>query len=1326
MKFWLKISAATLALTLLFLTGAGLWIAQSDWLREKVRSEIVSQAERATGGKVELGAFRFDWHTLTAEVDRFVIRGTEPAGDAPLLRVERARVEFRIVSFFSRAFTIASAEAFRPEAHLIVAADGKTNLPHPRIRKPGKNAAEVILDLKIARFNLQNGSILLEAAGAPPRIQPWNARGENLRAQVAFDPAGARYTGNVALAPLHLAGLDLELTAAASMEPDRVLITGAKVKTANSEVELHNTELNHFASPVWTGQYQARVALRDFTKLARGTVTAAGTARYVSLGDYHAAGKLSSADFGVAIQGIALENLRVDADFDADPEKIVAKRARVQALGGEIAGAAELRNFERFKASGRLENFNLARAVALAAKQHLPYDAALAGPFDIQGTLRNQTGSAQLTLTPVSGSAPVHGEVAVRFDTAAHTLDLGQSFIDLPHSRVEVSGALGAASGANAAGGSQRLAATLNSTDAAELLPFLPGEKPDVAWGDLHFSGAVTGPLDHPRIAGSATAQKVRYQQQTLDSLAADFALDESRLTVAKSDVAWNGIHAKVLGNLALANWQGGPKSIFSAVAELHDADLSRILTATGYKDTPVSGSLSGTAQITGSVDDPRGAADVSLANGQISGQPYDSITGRVQLVSQTARTFTGLFVSGPKRVNISTHFDQNGAAFSDGNLDFNLTSNTMPLNEINLVRERQPDIHGFGKFHVDGMLRFSHDAKKQLQQDLVSLNADASANGLELAGRNLGDARLLATTKNAVMTTHFESNAANASIRGDGTVQLAGDYPVEAKVKFSNAALNSLVTLLATPGSDASLNVEGTLEGELDIRGPARTPDEMTATLDVPKVEVHPLPGSDFAHTLPNFSITNNGPIRVSVSKRQVRVESARLKAPQTDLTVGGTVALTGTQSLDLRVQGNMNLALVRSLNADLSSSGILSLDGAVRGNVGTPELSGRATLRNGEFHYADFSNGLTGANGEIAFSGTRATIQSLTAESGGGRVDVNGFVSLNNGLPAFRIEAKSRGVRVRYPEGVSSISDADLTLAGTSQRSDISGLVTIHRVVINPKTDAASILAASAEPLKTSAKTGIASNMNFDVQISTAPDVVLQTSLTQSIQADANLRLRGTVTNPAVLGRVNVTQGELVFFGNKYSISQGSVSFFNPGKIEPVLNVDLETKARGVDVVLTLSGPLNKLNVTYRSDPPLQFSDILALLATGRTPSDPTLAINSNGQSQSFDQLGANTLIGQAIANPVAGRLQRFFGVSRIKIDPQLTGITGSPQARLTIEQQVTPEILFTYITDVSSTSTQLIRVEWAFNPNWSAILIREENGYVGLDFAYKKRFK
>jgi len=158
---------------------------------------------------------------------------------------------------------------------------------------------------------------------------------------------------------------------------------------------------------------------------------------------------------------------------------------------------------------------------------------------------------------------------------------------------------------------------------------------------------------------------------------------------------------------------------------------------------------------------------------------------------------------------------------------------------------------------------------------------------------------------------------------------------------------------------------------------------------------------------------------------------------------------------------------------------------------------------------------------------------------------------------------------------------------------------------------------------------------------------------------------------------------------------------------------------------VILTVAGPMTKLNVSYRSDPPLQFGDIVALLATGRAPGDPTLSGQNTG-GQGFQSLGASALLGQAIANPVNGRLERFFGVSRLKIDPQLTGVTGSPEARLTIEQQVTPEVLFTYITDVSSTSTQLFRVEWSFNRHWSAILVREENGYVGLDFAYKKGFK
>jgi translocation and assembly module TamB len=178
---------------------------------------------------------------------------------------------------------------------------------------------------------------------------------------------------------------------------------------------------------------------------------------------------------------------------------------------------------------------------------------------------------------------------------------------------------------------------------------------------------------------------------------------------------------------------------------------------------------------------------------------------------------------------------------------------------------------------------------------------------------------------------------------------------------------------------------------------------------------------------------------------------------------------------------------------------------------------------------------------------------------------------------------------------------------------------------------------------------------------------------------------------------------------------------------KVEPILNIDLETKARGIDITLAVSGPLTKLTLTPRSDPPLEFSEIVALLATGRTPtSDPSLLSQQSSDPQSWNQMGASALLGSAIANPVAGRLQRFFGVSKLRIDPTLSGVQNNPQARLTLEQQVTPSITFTYSTNVTSSNPQVVQMEWAFSRQWSAVALREENGLFGLDFFYKRRFK
>ena len=1308
---------ALLAIAVLAVIGIG----NSDWLREKFRQRIVAEATAATGGRMEVGAFKLDWRTLTAELDNVVLHGKEPAGTVPFLTIKRLVIGFRILSLAEKTFDVARLEAENPQAHVIIQPDGETNVPDPP--PPHHDIPKLIMDLRIGQFNLTDGVVAAEQAGSKT-VTSWNARGENLASKASYNRAGKRYDGEVSIAALNVAlgGLGKvtgQFTARASMEVNRVTVSSAALKTGDSEIDVSDLVVNSFTAPVTTGQYKARVSLRDADRIFKlvdfqhtGTVTATGSIRYVSPKDYSVSGAVR----GVGIGYGKIPDIRVSGNVSATPGKAVLSGLRLAALGGEIVASGTVRKFEDVHLTGEIHNFDAAALASVADVASLPWDGVVSGPFDLAGKVSESdfhkiVASATLTVSPAGHGEPLRGEVDVKYDEPAGTIEFGHSWLELPKTRLDVTGVLG-----------QRLDVKLQTQDLGELKPVLGGVKLPFRLdkGSIAANGSVAGPLANPRIAGHAAIQNAVYENQHIDSLAGDFTAANTGASVTNAALVSGVLRARVTGSIGLTDWKATDASALNGSVQLTNADVSQLLALAGEKDVPATGTLNTTAQVTGTVGDPHISADLRATKGQLYGEPYDLVTGRAQYVNGGEQLVTAVVDAGRKRVNVTARYDHAPNTFTAGKLTFNVSSNAMVLSQIAVVKQREPDLSGTVQIKADGAIEI-----KSTGVDVMDLNADLNATGLTLGARNFGDTHLTAQTKNDVMTVHLDSNAAKAAIRGDGTVRLAGDYPVDAKLTFSNVGLNAFAAALMPENKQE--NFDGSVAGDVTLRGPAKTPDLITATFEIPQFELHPLAVTGDAKNIPNLALKNVGPIKATLERSTIRFESAHFQAPSTDLDLSGTVSLKDSSPLNLRVKGSVNLALAETVSPDLSSSGELVINAALRGSYTKPDLSGTMELQKGNFHYAEFSNGLTNASAAIAFNGTRATIQSFHAESGGGKVDATGFAALANGLIAFRLEAKTREVRVRYPEGVSTISDADLTLSGTSQRSEVSGAVTVRRITINPRSDIGTILESASLPTKTpEAGTGVLANMNLDVEIETAPDVAFETSIAQSISADANLRLRGTPINPAVLGRINVTQGTLVFLGNKYTINQGSISFFNPAKIDPVINVDLETKARGVDVTLTLNGPIRKPNLSARSDPPLQWADIVALLATGRTPTDPTLAIRNTGQSSSLQQMGAQTLLGEAISNPVGGNLQRFFGVSRIKIDPQLVGITGSPEARLTIEQQVTPDLLFTYISDVSSTSTQLIQIQWDFNRKWSAILTREENGYVGIDFAYKKRFK
>ena len=88
----------------------------------------------------------------------------------------------------------------------------------------------------------------------------------------------------------------------------------------------------------------------------------------------------------------------------------------------------------------------------------------------------------------------------------------------------------------------------------------------------------------------------------------------------------------------------------------------------------------------------------------------------------------------------------------------------------------------------------------------------------------------------------------------------------------------------------------------------------------------------------------------------------------------------------------------------------------------------------------------------------------------------------------------------------------------------------------------------------------------------------------------------------------------------------------------------------------------------------------------------------------------------------------MQRLFGVSRIKIDPQGLSTETNPARgpQVTIEQQVAGNLTLTYSTNVSQASQQIIQVEYNVSRNVSVVGVRDQNGVVSIDVRIRQRKK
>jgi translocation and assembly module TamB len=990
-------------------------------------------------------------------------------------------------------------------------------------------------------------------------------------------------------------------------------------------------------------------------------------------------------------------------------------------LQAAFSGAVRLRNwkpenFEPLRADVSVRNAGVQDVLALVGESaSVPLTGALTVDAHLAGTVGDPQGNADATI--VNGT--FQGE---RFDSLSTRAVMTQGSIDVPAlafvagpSRIDANATYRHAAN-DLQHGTFRVHVASNQLHLAQfqsLVKDRPGLRGALTL-NADAAGQVGGGVELTSLSASASARGLEMEGKRLGDLTAV-------ASTAGQAVRYN-LSSDFAGSTIQVNGQSllSGKHDTTATVQVANLPIDRVLAVAGRRDLPVAGTLSVTGNVAGTLDAPQADVSLSIVNGKAYREPFSRLQGSIVYSNQLVRISGLQFAAGNASLELTASLEHPPGNFEDGRLQFQLRTNQVQLSGLHTVQQAKPGLTGTVELTAAG----NATLRKNAAPAISTLNANLAARGLALEKKPLGNLTATATTQGTQIAFSLNSDFARSTIQGSGRLGMTADYPLDAHLRFSNITWSGLDAWLQS-GVDT---LDGSVEGQATVTGPLARTSDLRGTLQITKLETHSVGTGTAKKPRASLEVHNDGPIAATLDRGTVTIRSAKITGPSADLAATGSASIAGAGAMNLRVNGNVKLEVLEALSSDIFSSGAVILNAAVTGTAAKPQVQLRLQVQNASFNSVDIPAGLSNANGVVNFTGNEAVIQNITGEVGGGKVTLSGFAGYGGPQAQFRLQMNAQRIRVAYPPTVTTQASAQLALAGTSSRSRVSGTVTIQDVALHSHSDMGSLLApAATPPPPASVSSGILAGMRFDVKIRTSPATQFRTTLTENLQADANLTLRGTPDHPGMIGRVTVTSGDVVFSGTKYTIDQGTVTFYDPQKIEPILNVDLETTVQGVDVSLSVSGPAERMKLSYRSDPPLQFTEIVSLLGSGKPPtSDPVLAARAPAApQQSVGQTGASALFGAAVANPVSGRLQRLFGVSRLKIDPLITGASNTPQATLTLQQQISRELTFTYIQDVTQSNSQIIRIEWAINPQWSAIASRDRNGQFDVDVFYKKRF-
>ena len=1292
------------ALVLLIVVAAVVILPNPAFQRYLI-AKIEQSTQESTGARVEIQNLQIHVRTLSADVYALIVHGTEPAGAKPLLEVPHARIGLKIISILKHKVNLSELLVDRPAVNLIVDKEGHSNLPQPPPSQK-KSGSTNVFDLAVGHVLLTDGVI-----NAIDRQIPVNANLSGLRTEISFSQLQKKYSGTISyqsglLQYEHLRPLPHSLQASFDATPSELNLRPLLLKLGGSRLQIDAKVRAYGSAPVADGHYAVVLHTQDFAGLssadASGDVALSGAMSYKDvpgrsalknatlLGEIASNGlAVSSAQAAVKIQKIVGKYRLADGNFNADDVALDLLGGRFTANG--VVDGVDFARRSRFHLQlAGISLQALKSSMRNLSKQSVPVTGTLNASADanwegspaklqaksaitVHGSLISSNGSQSQTF-------PLNADLHVNYDAPRNLLSVASSSVHLPATSIHAQGEVGDHS---------NLTITASSSDLHQLMLLasaMPSStkagttqssSPDIR-GAGTLNAVVRGTLQNPQITANVSANNLRVNQSEWSSLQLALTANPSQFSIQNASLvsAQQG-QLTLSASATLKHWSYTPSDPIAAslnVQRLRMAELEQIANV----QYPVEGELAGNIELRGSELNPQGQGKLQINKAKVSDEPLNHLSAQFQASGGTIHSTLAV---GAAIANVS--FTPKTKAYN-----FKLQTSKIDLTKSHTVQAKNLPLKGVVTISANGTGTV----------DNPQLAASVQIDQLQLHDTNFSRVQANLDVANHLAQLALNSGVGGAVLRGNAKVRLTPGYYTEASLDTSKFDADPFLAMYM---ASRPAGLRGETELHLSVRGPAADKTKLEAHLTVPVLDA----------SYQSLQIAAAAPIHVDYANSVLNVQPTNIKGTDTSLQFQARIPINKPEAMAVSARGSVNLRLIQLLSPDVQSGGSIALDINAKGTLKNPGVNGQIRLQNASLSTEQMPLGVEDLNATMRVSDTSVQITNGSGKLGGGPVTLGGSVIYRPQLQ-MNVAVSAKSVRLRYPEGMRTIFGADLNLTGNQQASLLQGRVLIDSLSFTSDFDLSSFMAqftgTSAPP------TGQSMADNLKLQIAVQSTSQLNAGTAQlGIEGSANLRVIGTASNPVIIGRADLTSGDIFFAKNQYHLERGLITFANPNQTEPVLNMLISTTINQYSLNITIRGPIEKLQTNYVSDPPLPPIDIINLIARGQTTTE--------GAPATF---GASEVLAAGLGQ-VSNQVTKLTGIAGLQIDPLIGGDNANPSARVGIQKRVTKNFTFTFSTDVTQPQSEIVQGEYQLTKRWSVSVVRDRSGGFSMDGRFHTNF-